>query len=352
MCKIINIKLITKKLPLLQTYLLSYGEITEFRANIISIKLDDGNSGISESIALPGYGTETDDQLKSILLTYCKLLVDKEIDEAIKLLNENYIRGSFAFSTILSALEIAKKSFIPPNNFEIPVAGIISTNDKQKILSDLRNLTERGYRTIKVKLGKNIKNDIENIESLLEYSDGDINFRFDANQAYDFNETVSLLEHVKGINQDKIQLFEQPMDIYSWKEYATLSELFETPIMLDESIFTEKDIDKAADVGASFVKLKLCKHRGINNLIYLAEKASALGMKVILGNGIATDISNLIELWLYAAKPNLFFGAIESNGFLKLNMGGLLPVKIIFNNGHLLWDNNNDEGSTEEFHIQ
>ena len=87
--------------------------------------------------------------------------------------------------------------------------------------------------------------------------------------------------------------------------------------MLDESIVTDQDIYKAKSIGIEFIKLKLFKQGGIKEVVQQAQLCKLLGIKVVLGNGVATNLSNQIENHIYSSNP-IFYGASEANGFLKI----------------------------------
>ena len=106
--------------------------------------------------------------------------------------------------------------------------------------------------------------------------------------------------------------------------------------MLDESIYTVNDVNRAAQVGCQWIKLKLCKQGGIDELLQLAKHAKSIGLKVVIGNGVATDVSNLLELWVYDRYRHLFDGASESNGFAKLQQP-LVHTTLSVESGCAVW---------------
>lgn len=66
---------------------------------------------------------------------------------------------------------------------------------------------------------------------------------------------------------------------------------------------------------------KLFKQGGIKEVIQQAQLCHLLGIKVVLGNGVATKLSNQIENQIYSSFP-FFYGASEANGFLKVKENG------------------------------
>jgi L-alanine-DL-glutamate epimerase-like enolase superfamily enzyme len=175
-----------------------------------------------------------------------------------------------------------------------------------------------GYRTIKVKIGTQVEQDIEALPALRDAAGEDCRFRFDANQAYTPDEASRFLAAVESVLSPETELVEQPLPPHAWSDFARLARRTAVPLMLDESIRTRDDIQRAREVGARWIKLKLCKQGGVAEVLRAAELAADLQLGVVLGNGVATDVTNLLELSLQACHPNLFSAASESNGFAKL----------------------------------
>src|SRR5438132_5113936 len=81
------------------------------------------------------------------------------------------------------------------------------------------------------------------------------------------------VHHVAGLNTfarrvspESIELLEQPCHAKDWDAAAAVVAVTAVPLMLDESIYSMDDIDRAARLGASFVKLKLMKFGSLKRL--------------------------------------------------------------------------------------
>jgi L-alanine-DL-glutamate epimerase-like enolase superfamily enzyme len=97
------------------------------------------------------------------------------------------------------------------------------------------------------------------------------------------------------------------------------------PLMLDESIEKESDLDMVLDSGcAQAVKFKLMKCASREELERLIHKAQSAGLKVIVGNGVSLDISCLFEA-ASLFRSRLTENAGEMNGFLKSQVDYLQP---------------------------
>jgi hypothetical protein len=89
--------------------------------------------------------------------------------------------------------------------------------------------------------------------------------------------------------------------------------------MLDESITDLDSLDRTARSGAAhIVKLKWMKQGGMSYLCEMAEHARRLGLRIVLGNGVAGWIDNRHEaiFWLEQLQDMQLAG--EMNGYLKI----------------------------------
>jgi L-Ala-D/L-Glu epimerase len=86
--------------------------------------------------------------------------------------------------------------------------------------------------------------------------------------------------------------------------------------MLDESIYGDADIERAAGIGGiAALKLKMSKSGGPDHLARQVARCRELGLKVVIGNGVASDLGCLHEGRLYLRLGLTTAG--EMNGFLK-----------------------------------
>jgi L-alanine-DL-glutamate epimerase-like enolase superfamily enzyme len=151
-----------------------------------------------------------------------------------------------------------------------------------------------------------------------------VRFRLDANKAYTIEEAQVVYAGIlsSGFNAH-VDYVEQPLPVQEWSGHQLLVREFpDVPTMLDESIITKEDLARAVSMKIPFVKFKLFKQGGIRELVELSEAAWNAGIKVVLGNGVATEISNDVENAVYAGHGR-YFGASEANGFQKVRGSSL-----------------------------
>ncbi|MFC2164599.1 mandelate racemase/muconate lactonizing enzyme family protein [Acidobacteriota bacterium] len=326
-------------LTLRQPYVLSFTTIRDLISHVVEIILDNGHHAMGEAIALQGYSSETEANIEEALQSTTHSIVGLPVDAARNKVMRCLHTTPFARSAVLTALDLANNDFLLPEEIILSVVASIATEEAHSTHTRCIALWEEGYRTIKVKIGRNVKSDIACARLLLEELPHELRLRFDANQAYQEEEAYMFLESLDHPNNTRIELVEQPYRVREWEAFKRLASISTVPLMLDESIYSVEDVKRAADAGASYVKLKLFKHGGILDLLTVARCAKASGLKVVLGNGLATDVCNLVEAAICISEPNLFAGACESNGFAKLN-SCLLTTPPTIKKGNFSWRRN------------
>ena len=101
-------------------------------------------------------------------------------------------------------------------------------------------------------------------------------------------------------------------------------------MMLDESIYGLADIERAAQLSAAaYIKLKLMKLVTLEALSKAIDRIRELGMKPVLGNGVACDPGCWMEGCIAARQID---NAGEMNGFLKAR-APLLEEPLVFRDG-------------------
>jgi L-Ala-D/L-Glu epimerase len=118
-----------------------------------------------------------------------------------------------------------------------------------------------GVRMIKVKLGKNAREDVERIAKIRQAVGEEIILRVDANQGWSFDEAVHALGEMAIYN---IQFCEQPMRHWDDDRLPALRRLVPIKIMADESVFDHHDARHLiAAWGCDYVNIKFAKSGGI-----------------------------------------------------------------------------------------
>lgn len=340
--KVVGIDICTCRVPLKKPYPLSFTTVKEIDSVVVRIGLDDGSVGIGEAVPLPGYAPETLASILHDIQSVNTLLVGKETSEITVFLDELIPSSPFAKSAILTAIEMAEGSFVFPEKIYLPLVAPVASSSRTTLpVASMMAWYEKGYRTIKLKVGRNIDDDCRCLTQLIIESPKNIKFRVDANQGYSWDEACRLLRVLEHDQDGRVEVIEQPFDVDGWEAFRQLVTAFpHAPLMLDESILNDDDIDRAVQYGAKLIKLKLFKHSGPSHVSSLIKRARKANLRVVFGNGVCSAIGNLTEASIFQ-DLDMCFGAFEGNGFEKLTVSTISNPPVV-HEGSMQWNRNSD----------
>lgn len=317
------------ELPLKVPYKLAFGPVTHFDTLIVSITDTNGNQGLGEATILTGYTQETISGSWDLIQELAKNLVKQPDEMNQQLLNQYLASDPFTVTALASAIEMTKQRDIFTNNSlaSIPILGVVNSESLEDLEIEIESLLSSGFNTLKVKVGFDVNKDslkVRNVQKVLKER---AKIRLDGNQGYSRSEAIQFIER---LNPAGIELFEQPCNADDWDSALAISKIANVPMMLDESIYGLEDIKKAADLNVStYVKVKLMKFGSYQNLTNALALISNLGMKPVLGNGVAGEIG----CWMEALAAKKFItNAGEMNGFMK-PVSSILKNPLQFKNG-------------------
>ena len=310
------------ELPLKVPYKLAFGPVTHFDTLIVSVTDINGNQGFGEATILTGYTQETISGSWDLIQEIAKHLITQSDELNQQLLEKYLISDPFTVTSLASAIELAKQKnvFSNQSSESIPILGVVNSESLEDLEVEIQNLISSGFNTLKVKVGFDVGKDSLKVKNVQKVLKDRAKIRLDGNQGYSRSEAISF---IKQLNPAGIELFEQPCHADDWDSALAISKIANVPMMLDESIYGLEDIQRAADLNiATYIKVKLMKFGSYKNLSNALSLISKLGMKPVLGNGVAGEIG----CWMEAlAAKKYITNAGEMNGFLK-------PVSAILQN--------------------
>lgn len=174
-------------------------------------------------------------------------------------------------------------------------------DSKEEYDKKLEMIFEKKPTHLKIKVGANLKREISVIKTARSLSDA-VCISVDANQAFkNPGDAVVFLKEVESYN---LSWIEQPLTRYALiEDWLMLKKSVSVPLMADESIHTQKDVqfflqNKAID----YLNIKLAKCGGIFEARKIIETAKKYNIPVMLGSMLEGE---------KALKYNLAFGLSE-----------------------------------------
>lgn len=321
-------------LPLIKPYALSYRTFESFEPYLVTITTSDGETAFGEQHISPGSSSETREGGWSFLTSSAEAIVGSDINAVFDQLSSERTQSPVAASAILNALDQLKEPgrWSPENDLRIPVLTAFSATTREQIAIEVNEKIELGFRTFKIKVGKDVKADRERVQIIQDRLRNRGTIRVDANRAYSVNDAIELSQ---VLDPGVCELFEQPCDTDDWDGNGRVAKASPVPLMLDEPICSIADIERASMMpGVGFCKVKLKRFGSLGNLCNAIEKAHELGIQVVLGDGLGSDINCYLEALV---SERYLDRAGEFNGCFKIQDDSrILEPHLKFEGGHMV----------------
>jgi L-alanine-DL-glutamate epimerase-like enolase superfamily enzyme len=204
-------------------------------------------------------------------------------------------------------------------------------------LAEADEYVGRGFRVLKVKIGRSLDEDLERLARLGERVGRKVVLRADANQGYTLEETRRFFASTAGgrgrdlekrLRADDnggdtlaerpdrapaatidVELLEQPIPAASFDELRALPGWMKTCIAADESLLTPADALRLAtpDAPAGIFNIKLMKCGGLAPARAIAAIAEAAGIRLMWGCMDESCIGIAAALHVALASPNTHY---------------------------------------------
>lgn len=312
--KIKDIKIGFISVPLNKPFKTALRTVESVNDVIVKIITDTGHVGYGEA---PPTGVITGDTTGSIIGAIedhiKKHLIGMDIEnieEIMKRLNKSIVKNYSAKAAIdIAIYDLYGQLYNAPvykllggYRKEIVTDITISVNSPEEMARDSREAVDLGYKTLKIKVGKDAKVDIERMKAIRKEIGYDVDIRIDANQGWKPKEAVYTLRKMEDAGLE-LEFVEQPVAAHDIEGLKFVTDNVSVPILADESVFSPKDAmtiiqNRAADL----VNIKLMKTGGIHNALKICAMAEVYDVECMIGCMLEAKVSVNAAVHLAAAK--------------------------------------------------
>ena len=254
------------KQPLIRPYRLSYRTFEEFEPYLIEVEDDRGQLGFADGHISPGSSSETRSGGWNFLRQMIQRSLGLNTAVAKSSILAHFEESKVAATALVTAIEVLEDHPILKVHGETQLRLLTPINalDPNGIGKEVEDWLAMGFRTFKIKVGKDVEADLERVAVIQRAVAGRATLRLDANRAYSREQGE---QFARSLDPAGIELFEQPCDSDDWDANAAVAHVSTVPLMLDEPICTLDDIDRASGIkGVGYCKLKLKRFGSLERL--------------------------------------------------------------------------------------
>ncbi|HEY9255004.1 MAG TPA: dipeptide epimerase [Stenotrophomonas sp.] len=343
--KITDIQLGMLRVPLKTPFKTALRTVETVEDVVVLIHTDTGHTGYGEA---PATAPITGDTLGSIIEAIHRFIGPRLIGQDVSNLNRlsGLIQSSMERNTSAkAAVEIAVYDLwaqlhgaplyqmLGGGDPVITTDITISVDYIDKMVADSVSAIDRGFESLKIKVGKDIGLDIERVKAIHAAVEGRALLRLDANQGWTAKQAVFAMRALEEAGV-VLELLEQPVKANDIDGLKYVTDRVNTPVMADESVFAPTQVfDLIQRRAADIINIKLMKTGGIANAIRIADIAQLYGIPCMIGCMIESSISVAAAVHLAVAKSD----AITKVDLDGPSLGLFNPVEggVIFNESEI-----------------
>lgn len=302
------------KLPLVYPWRTAYGEDWDIHSVLVRLRDADGREGWGETTPLyaPTYSPEhTPGAFYTIQLHLAPLIVGQTIELADDLLGRlaTFKGNQFAKAGLETAWWVldAKRRGLPlyralgGQRDRVPVGADYGVQDSLDMLvAKIQGAIDQGYARVKLKFrpGWDL-NMLDAVRSTFP----DYTFHIDCNSGY----RLADAELFRRVDRYRLAMIEQPLASDDLHDHAALQAMLETPVCLDESIKSLRDVELALQLkSCRYVNIKMGRVGGLSVARRIHDLCQENGIPCWVGGMLESAIGGGLCIEL-ATLPNFTY---------------------------------------------
>lgn len=327
--KIKQLEIFAIDLPLIEPFIVSYDTYPSMPSIIVKLTTDCGHVGWGESVPDDHVTGETFEGTYAVLKDRLapKLIGRNPMEfEKIHELMDSLVKNAPAAK---AAIDIAcfdvtgKKLGVPVYQLiggryhdRFPITHVLSIGEPEKMAAQAVEKVEEGYRSFKMKVGRDVASDVARVQAVRACVGDDIAIRVDVNQGW--KNSGNTLQALSQLQSAGLDWLEQPVAADDIDAMVEIKSKTSVPVMIDEGLCGMRDMREIiAKRAADKVNIKLMKCGGIYRAVQLATMAEMAGMECQIGSMLESSIGSAAGF--HAAFSKKVITSVELTGPLKFS---------------------------------
>lgn len=318
----------TITIPLIKTFKTALRTLDEVDYIHVRVRTRDGNTGIggaAPSVVITGESTDSILGAVGHIQSRLRGMDLQDRNHVFHTLNQCMVGNASAKAAVDMALyDLAAKTVDMPLFSYLGGGGKILRTDYTVGLDTLdrmekesRALVQKGFNTLKVKVGHDSGDDIQRLLAVSRAAGPDILLRIDANQGWTPKQALTVADAIEK-HQINVQLMEQPVQAHDIKGLAHIRRNTRLPVFADESLFSPMDALRLLDCDAvDGFNIKLMKCGGIYNALKITGIAETAGIPCMIGSMMESNVSVTAAAHLACASRVIRYCDLDAPLFCK-----------------------------------
>ena len=327
--KIKQLEIFAIDLPLIEPFIVSYDTYPSMPSIIVKLTTECGLVGWGESVPDDHVTGETLEATYAVLKHRFapKLIGQNPMEfEKIHELMDRLVKNAPAAK---AAIDIAcfdvtgKKLGVPVYQLiggryhdKFPITHVLSIGEPEKMATQAAEKVVQGYRSFKMKVGRDVASDVARIQAVRARVGEDIAIRVDVNQGW--KNSGNTLQALSQLQSAGLDWLEQPVVADDIDAMVEIKSKTSVPVMIDEGLCGARDMREIiAKRAADKVNIKLMKCGGIYRANQLAAMAEMAGMECQIGSMLESSIGSAAGFHVAFSKKVIT--SVELTGPLKFS---------------------------------
>ena len=339
--KITDIFLAKKFINFKHSYGISSTTFTGEAFLILKLIGEDGTFGLADSVTAIPFGYEDVDTMIHIIRKYLSKAIIGRDSLDIEAIGTSMERATPGHPMAKAAIDIAlydlnaKTLGLPVYQLlggkyrdEVRLGGSVGISDTERMVSEVHDLVQKGCKDIKVKIGKDPQADLLRVQEIRQTIGSEPQLFVDGNQGCNLAEYLPVF---KKMEKYDLAYIEQPLPIWDIDGYQKLCAKLDTPILVDEGIYTPSDLMtliKYQAVDAVNIKILKTGLTGGKKIAAIAESAGLpchLGSMFETGIGTAASIHFAISTSCISQASECFFPTLLVEDVIEGDIYSIMP---------------------------
>jgi len=197
----------------------------------------------------------------------------------------------------------------------LPTSITVGIGSIPESIAEAQEYLQRGFRILKVKIGKSIEEDLERLQRLWEKVGRQMKIRVDINQGYSVKEFKQFIKKTQSLD---LEFIEQPLNASDIEGMLQFPEAVRAKTAADESLIDARDALRFTCPPRPFgiYNIKLMKCGGIFPALKIADIAHCAGIDLMWGCNDESIVA--ISAALHAALASPATRYLDLDGSLDL----------------------------------